>query len=71
MSKCKISGKKLLEIYDFGKQPLGNGFLTKRRFPKEYFFDPLIFFIGISDNRVASVGIYRYWDGLELHGRTG
>ena len=44
MSKCKISGKKLLEIYDFGKQPLGNGFLTQRRFPKEYFFKMIVAF---------------------------
>ena len=40
-------------------------------FYREYFFDPLIFFSCISDNGLESGGIYRYWDGLELHGRTG
>ena len=38
MSKCRISDEKLLEVIDFGHQPLGNGFLKKTEFNQEYFF---------------------------------
>lgn len=41
---CKVSSEKLLPVHDFGKQPLGNGFLTKKDFVKEYFFDMSIGF---------------------------
>ena len=36
---CRICGEKLTKIFDFGKQPLGNGFLDKKNFKDEYFFD--------------------------------
>ena len=36
---CRVSGRKLVEVVDFGRQPLGNGFLSKEQFSKEYFFD--------------------------------
>ena len=36
--ECRVSGQKLVEVVDFGKQPLGNGFLSKEQFTKEYFF---------------------------------
>ena len=36
---CRISGQPLKIINDFGKQPLGNGFLRKKDFNKEYFFE--------------------------------
>ena len=35
---CRITGTPLTRIVDFGKQPLGNGFLEARDFPGEYFF---------------------------------
>jgi len=37
--KCRISDKPLNLIADFGKQPLGNGFLSENLYSKEYFFD--------------------------------
>ena len=36
---CRVSGRKLVEVVDFGRQPLGNGFLSKEQFSKEYFFN--------------------------------
>ena len=36
--KCRISGKRLKTIMDFGKQPLGNAFVSKEDFKKEYFY---------------------------------
>ena len=41
---CKVSSEKILSLHDFGKQPLGNGFLAKKDFSKEYFFDMSIGF---------------------------
>ena len=36
--KCRISGKQLEVINDFGDQPLGNGFLNKEDLQNEYFY---------------------------------
>ena len=36
---CRISGNKLIKINNFGKQPLGNGFLYEKDFADEYFFE--------------------------------
>ena len=36
---CRVSGKPLNLINNFGKQPLGNGFLDKANFSNEYFFE--------------------------------
>ncbi|MCW7462989.1 class I SAM-dependent methyltransferase [Leptospira limi] len=36
---CRVSGKPLTEVVDFGKQPLGNGFLTPYQYKDEYFFN--------------------------------
>ena len=36
---CRISGKKLSLVNDFGQQPLGNGFLKKEEFKNEFFFN--------------------------------
>ena len=36
---CRVSGEGLKLVADFGKQPLGNGFLSQEDFEKEYFFD--------------------------------
>ncbi len=36
---CRVSGQPLIEVIDFGKQPLGNGFLKEKDFESEYFFD--------------------------------
>lgn len=41
---CRICSQPLLPIHNFGKQPLGNGFLTESEFNKEYFFDMSIGF---------------------------
>ncbi len=35
-SLCRISGEPLTEVLDLGSQPLGNGFLAKDEFQKEY-----------------------------------
>jgi methylation protein EvaC len=39
-----VSKTPLVKIMDFGRQPLGNGFLTKNNFESEYFFDMSIGF---------------------------
>ena len=36
---CKITGKKTKKIINFGKMPIANGFLKKKDFQKEFFFD--------------------------------
>ena len=36
--KCKISGKKLEEVINFGSQPLGNGFLESKDFSNEFLY---------------------------------
>ena len=36
--QCRVSKKELIEVIDFGDQPLGNGFLKKSQFDDEYFF---------------------------------
>ena len=36
---CRISGDKLIQFLDLGKQPLGNGFLiSKKKIVREYFY---------------------------------
>lgn len=35
---CRISGQPLVRVVDFGKQPLGNGFLLPEQYPGEYFY---------------------------------
>jgi methylation protein EvaC len=35
---CRISGAPLVNVLDFGQQPLGNGFLLPERFADEYFY---------------------------------
>lgn len=37
-SVCRISGKPLIKVVDFGNQPLGNGFLMPKDFENEYLF---------------------------------
>ncbi len=39
MSKCRISGTEIIEFLDFGKQPLGNGFINQNQIKNEYFFN--------------------------------
>ena len=36
---CKISGKKIKPFMSFGKMPIANGFLKKKDFNKEFFFN--------------------------------
>ena len=36
---CKITGKKLKPFMSFGKMPIANGFLKKKDFKKEFFFE--------------------------------
>ncbi len=36
---CRVSGQKLITINNFGKQPLGNGFLLEKNFEDEFFFE--------------------------------
>lgn len=35
---CRVSGTPLTKVVDFGRQPLGNGFVEPRRLEGEYFF---------------------------------
>ena len=35
---CRVSGQPLVKVADFGRQPLGNGFLLPEQFPDEYFY---------------------------------
>lgn len=42
--KCKVCNEPLSEIIDFGKQPLGNGFLEKEDINQEYFYSMRIGF---------------------------
>ena len=38
--KCRISNDKLIPFLDLGKQPLANGFISKRKKSKrEYFYN--------------------------------
>ena len=37
-SLCKVSGTPLTKVLDFGRQPLGNGFLEAKDIKDEYFF---------------------------------
>ena len=39
MSFCKITQKKLKPFMSFGKMPLANGFLSKKNFNKEFFYN--------------------------------
>lgn len=48
MNNCRVSNKKLKKIFDFNKQPLGNGFLLKKDFKKEFFFDMKVGFCNTS-----------------------
>ncbi|MFA6014042.1 MAG: class I SAM-dependent methyltransferase [Gallionellaceae bacterium] len=35
---CRVSQSPLIKVLDFGKQPLGNGFLLPQQYPAEYFY---------------------------------
>ena len=37
--KCKFNGKKIKPFMSFGKMPIANGFLKKKNFKKEYFYN--------------------------------
>ena len=37
-SKCRVCNSELINIIDFGSQPLGNGFLKKSQIVNEYFY---------------------------------
>ncbi len=37
--KCKITGKKINKIMSFGRMPMANGFLEKKEFKKEFFYN--------------------------------
>ena len=39
MSFCKITQKKLKPFMSFGKMPLANGFLLKKDFNNEFFYN--------------------------------
>ena len=36
---CKVTKKKIKTIMSFGKMPMANGFLLKKDFKKEFFYD--------------------------------
>ena len=37
--KCKITNSEMRPFMSFGKMPIANGFLAKKDFDKEFFFD--------------------------------
>ena len=37
--RCKVTNKKIKTIMSFGKMPMANGFLQKKDFKKEFFYD--------------------------------
>ena len=37
--KCKITNEKIKPFMSFGKMPLANGFLNKKDFNNEFFYD--------------------------------
>ena len=37
--ECKVSKKEIKPFMSFGKMPLANGFLEKKNFGKEFFFE--------------------------------
>ena len=37
--KCKVTKKKIKTIMSFGKMPMANGFLQKKDFKKEFFYN--------------------------------
>ena len=37
--KCKITNKKINPFMSFGKMPIANGFIDKKNFSKEFYFD--------------------------------
>ena len=39
MNRCKVCHDPYEEILSFGKMPLGNGFLTEKQIPDEYFYE--------------------------------
>ena len=39
MSKCNITKQKLKPFMSFGKMPLANGFIEKKNFKKEKFYE--------------------------------
>lgn len=48
--KCKILGTPLTPFMSFGKMPIANGFLKKKDFKKEFFFD-----LGVSFSEKCSL----------------
>jgi len=44
MHKCKITNKKISEVINFGKMPIANGFLKKKDFKKEFFYNMSVSF---------------------------
>ena len=45
---CRVSGKPMEQIVDFGRQPLGNGFLSPHEYSSEYFYPMAVGFCGTS-----------------------
>ena len=39
LNYCKITGNKALDVINFGKMPIANGFLKKKNFKDEFFFN--------------------------------
>ena len=37
--KCKVSGKEISKFMSFGKMPMANGFLDKKNFKDEFFYN--------------------------------
>lgn len=42
--KCRVSGQELTEVINFGKQPLGNGFIQEANLVEEYFYEMAVGF---------------------------
>ena len=49
-TKCKVTNKKIPVIFNFGKMPIANGFLNKKDFKKEFFYN-----MGVSFSKDVSL----------------
>ena len=60
---CKITKKKLKPFMTFGKMPIANGFIKKKYFKKEYFFEMEVGFSRIIINGLKKI-MEKIWKKL-------
>ena len=52
--KCKITNEKIEPFMSFGKMPAANGFLEKKDFKSEFFYELRRVFVGSESSRLGS-----------------